>query len=135
VASFSRKALGQTGSGHFSPIAALDPETDGLVEIKAATKPSARHQRRAYCYGNVSRELDSGKRISCYVLVAVDFRTETDRLLRFFVVPPCETPDGGFIAIRLPLEKYKWAEYEVGLLRLPEKVSEVIERSVESEVE
>lgn len=31
VVSYSRKALSQTGSGHFSPIAAWDPETESVL--------------------------------------------------------------------------------------------------------
>lgn len=112
---------------------AFDPDTGGLVEIKASTKPSPRHRRKAYCYGNTNRELDGDKEISCYILVAIDFRSETDRLMRFFVVPPSETPEGGYIAIRLPLEKYTWSEYEIGLLGLPEKVTQVIKNAAEDE--
>eukprot|EP00047_Mylnosiga_fluctuans_P005902 m.243523 g.243523 ORF g.243523 m.243523 type:complete len:316 (-) comp14259_c0_seq1:4596-5543(-) len=36
VVSFSRKALQQTGSGHFSPIAAYDPESDSVLVMDTA---------------------------------------------------------------------------------------------------
>ena len=113
---------------------AYDPETGGLVEIKVSGKQTPRHRRKAYCYGNTNRELDGDEEISCYILVAIDFRPETDRLMRFFVVPPSETPERGNIAIRLPLEEYKWGKYEICLLGLREEVSQVIEnRDVENE--
>jgi Phytochelatin synthase len=36
VSSFSREALGQTGDGHFSPIAAFHPETDQVLVLDVA---------------------------------------------------------------------------------------------------
>lgn len=36
VVSFSRKTLGQTGDGHFSPIAAYHPETDSALVLDVA---------------------------------------------------------------------------------------------------
>lgn len=36
VVSYSRKVVGQTGSGHFSPLAAYDPESDSVLILDTA---------------------------------------------------------------------------------------------------
>lgn len=36
VVSYSRKTMGQTGSGHFSPLAAYDPESDSVLILDTA---------------------------------------------------------------------------------------------------
>lgn len=36
AASYDRKTLGQTGTGHFSPVAAYDPQTDSVLVLDVA---------------------------------------------------------------------------------------------------
>ncbi|KAH9824371.1 Phytochelatin synthase, partial [Melampsora americana] len=59
VVSFSRSALGQTGSGHFSPIAGYDPTTDRVLVLDVARFKYPSYWVRLEDLYNAMRPLDS----------------------------------------------------------------------------
>ena len=123
-------------SCELEPIGRSDSSSDAIheptgerVEIKSGHKIQWRNGRYACCFDNLDRHKRDGVATSCYVLIVFDLEGISDDMIRYFVIPSDETPDGGFLEIPVLSGDSDWLDYECSLYELPKKVGEAIDDS------